>query len=95
MKRIITPAGKSVLEELDLDPAFIAKAKLAIRITISIAEMGLTQRQAAARMPMPSLNAMFPELLASADRDGTGTDARPSNISRLTNRNRSGSRFAC
>ena len=38
---IITPAGTSVLDELDLDPAFIAKAKLAIGITISIAEMGL------------------------------------------------------
>ena len=48
----VTPAGKSVLEELDLDPAFIAKAELAIRIAKSIAEMGLTQRQAAARMPI-------------------------------------------
>lgn len=52
IERTITPAGTSVLDELDLDPAFIAKAKLAIRITISIAEMGLTQRQAAALMPI-------------------------------------------
>ncbi len=48
----VTPAGKSVLEELDLDPIFIAKAELAIRIHKSIAEMGLTQRQAAALMPI-------------------------------------------
>ena len=32
MKRTVTPAGTSVLDEIDLDPAFIAKAKLAIRI---------------------------------------------------------------
>ena len=48
----VTPAGTSVLHELNLDPAFIAKAQIAIRITISIAEMGLTQREAAARMPI-------------------------------------------
>jgi predicted XRE-type DNA-binding protein len=48
----VTPAGRSVLDELDLDPAFVVKAKLAIRIQKSIAEMGLTQREAAARMPI-------------------------------------------
>ena len=48
----ITPAGKNVLEELNLDPAFIAKAELAIRIHKSIVEMGLTQREAAALMPV-------------------------------------------
>ena len=52
MDNHVTPAGKSVLEELDLDPIFIAKAELAIRIHNSIAEMGLTQREAAARMPI-------------------------------------------
>ena len=52
MDNHVTPAGKSVLEELDLDPIFIAKAELAIRIHKSITEMGLTQREAAARMPI-------------------------------------------
>lgn len=46
----VTPAGKSVLEELRLDPGFVVKAKLAIRIQKSIAEMGLKQRETAARM---------------------------------------------
>lgn len=46
----ITPAGTSVLDDLPLDPAFVVKAKLAIRIQKSIAEMDLTQREAAARM---------------------------------------------
>ena len=48
----VTPAGKSVLDELGLDAAHVVKAKLAIRIQKSIAEMGLTQRQAAALMPI-------------------------------------------
>lgn len=52
MEGHVTPAGKSVLDELGLDPGFIVKARLAIRIQRSIAEMGLTQRQAAARMPI-------------------------------------------
>jgi len=47
-----TPAGKSVLDELGLDPAFVVKAKLAVRVQRTIAELGLTQRQAAARMPI-------------------------------------------
>ncbi|HYG48753.1 MAG TPA: helix-turn-helix transcriptional regulator [Allosphingosinicella sp.] len=46
----VTPAGRSVLDELRLDPVFVVKAKLAIRIQKSIAEMELTQREAAARM---------------------------------------------
>jgi predicted XRE-type DNA-binding protein len=46
----VTPARKSVLDELRLEPAFVVKAKLAIRIQKSIAEMELTQREAAARM---------------------------------------------
>jgi predicted XRE-type DNA-binding protein len=46
----ITPAGGSVLDGLRLAPAFVVKAKLAIRIQKSIAEMDLTQRDAAARM---------------------------------------------
>ena len=48
----LTPAGKSVLDELDLDPLFIAKAALAIQIQRTIKELGLTQRQAAALMPI-------------------------------------------
>jgi predicted XRE-type DNA-binding protein len=48
----VTPAGKSVLDGLNLDPGYVVKAKLAIRIQKSIAEMGLTQREAAARMPV-------------------------------------------
>lgn len=47
-----TPAGKSVLDELGLDPIFIAKSKLAIRIIKSVKELGLTQREAAKRMPI-------------------------------------------
>jgi len=46
----VTAAGKSVLDDLQLDPAFVVEAKLAIRIQKSIAEMDLTQREAAARM---------------------------------------------
>ena len=47
-----TPAGVSVLDDLGLDAAWIVKAKLAQRIQRSIADMGLTQREAAARMPV-------------------------------------------
>lgn len=50
MDNHVTTAGRSVLDELRLDPVFVAKAKLAIRIQKSIAEMDLTQREAAARM---------------------------------------------
>jgi predicted XRE-type DNA-binding protein len=52
MQGHITLAGKSVLDELGLDTGYVVKAKLAIRIQKSIAEMGLTQREAAARMPI-------------------------------------------
>jgi predicted XRE-type DNA-binding protein len=52
MEGHVTPAGKSVLDELGLDEGFLAKAALAIRIQKSIKELGLTQRQAAARMPI-------------------------------------------
>lgn len=48
----LVAARESVLEELGLDPGYAVKAKLAIRIQKSIAEMGLTQRKAAARMPI-------------------------------------------
>jgi predicted XRE-type DNA-binding protein len=48
----VTPAGRSVLDELDLDPAFVAKAKLSIRILKTIKELGLSQREAAKRMPI-------------------------------------------
>ena len=52
MQAHVTPAGKSVLDELGLDASYVVKAKLAVRIQKSIAEMGLTQREAAARMPI-------------------------------------------
>jgi predicted XRE-type DNA-binding protein len=45
-----TPAGVSVLDDLGLDPAFVVKAKLAIRIHLTINELGLNQRDAARRM---------------------------------------------
>lgn len=48
----ITPAGRSVLDELGLGPGYAVKGKLALRIQKSIAEMGLTQREAAAIMPI-------------------------------------------
>lgn len=47
-----TPAGKSVLDDLKLDSGDVVKAKLAIRIQRSVQEMGLTQRQAAGRLPI-------------------------------------------
>lgn len=52
MEGHVTPGGKSVLDDLGLDEAYIIKAKLALRIQKTIAEMGLTQREAAARMPI-------------------------------------------
>ncbi len=45
-----TPAGVSVLDDLGLDSAFVVKAKLAIRIHLTIKELGLNQRAAAKRM---------------------------------------------
>ena len=48
----LTPAGKSVLDELGLDAGYIVKAKLAQRIQRTVAELGLTQREAAERMPI-------------------------------------------
>ena len=52
MDHYVTAAGQSVLDQLDLDPGYVVKAKLALRISRSIAEMGLSQREAAARMPI-------------------------------------------
>ena len=48
----VTIAGQSVLDQLGLDQGYVVKAKLALRITQSISEMGLSQREAAARMPI-------------------------------------------
>ncbi len=48
----VTKAGRSVLDEIGLDPAYIVKAKLAQRIARSIAEMGLSQRDAATMLPI-------------------------------------------
>ncbi len=52
MDRQVTPAGTNVLDELELDPVYLVKAKLALRIRKSIMELGLSQREAAARMPV-------------------------------------------
>ena len=52
MEQHLSPAGRSVLDELDLDTGYVVKAKLALRISRSISEMGLSQRDAAARMPI-------------------------------------------
>jgi len=48
----LTPAATSVLDELGLDPSYVVKARLAMRIQKTIAELGLGQREAAARMPI-------------------------------------------
>jgi predicted XRE-type DNA-binding protein len=55
-----TPAGTSVLDDLGLDPAFIVKAKLAIRIQMTVQDLGLNQRDAARRMGIsqPKLSAL-------------------------------------
>jgi predicted XRE-type DNA-binding protein len=45
-----TPAGTSVLDDLGLDHSFVVKAKLAMRIQKTVAELGLNQREAARRM---------------------------------------------
>jgi predicted XRE-type DNA-binding protein len=52
MEGHVTRAGTSILDELELDPGYVVKAKLALRIQKSIAEMDLTQREAAACMPI-------------------------------------------
>ena len=52
MQRHKTAGGRSVLDELGLDSAYVVKAKLAQRIQRTIADLGLTQREAAARMPI-------------------------------------------
>ena len=52
MEQHVTEAGRSVLDELGIDPSYVVKAKLALRIQRSIVEMGLSQREAAARMPI-------------------------------------------
>jgi predicted XRE-type DNA-binding protein len=55
-----TPAGISVLDDLGLDPAFIVKAKLAMRIQLTVKELGLNQRDAARQMGIsqPKLSAL-------------------------------------
>ena len=52
MQAHVTPTGRSVLDELGLDAAYVVKAKLALRIQKSVAEMGLTQREAVKLMPI-------------------------------------------
>lgn len=55
-----TPAGTSVLDDLGLGSAFVVKAKLAIRIQLTVKELGLNQRDAARRMGIsqPKLSAL-------------------------------------
>lgn len=55
-----TPAGTSVLDDLGLDPAYVVKSKLAIRIQKTVKELGLNQRDAARRMGIsqPKLSAL-------------------------------------
>ncbi|MFL6856316.1 MAG: XRE family transcriptional regulator [Allosphingosinicella sp.] len=62
----VTAAGKSVLEELYLDPADVVKGKLALRIHKTIMELGLTQRDAAERVPItqPKLSLLMRGKLA-------------------------------
>ena len=57
-----TPGGKTVLDALGLEAGYIVKAKLALRIQKPVSELGLTQRQAAARMPItqPKLSQLVP-----------------------------------
>jgi predicted XRE-type DNA-binding protein len=52
MSEHVTNAGRSVLDELGLDQGYLVKAKLAQRIARSISEMGLSQRDAAAILPI-------------------------------------------
>ena len=52
MERHLTPAGRSVLDDLALDDGYVVKAKLAVRLKRTIAEMGLSQREAASRLPI-------------------------------------------
>jgi predicted XRE-type DNA-binding protein len=55
-----TPAGTSVLDDLGRDPAWIVKAKLALRIHLTVQELGLNQRDAARQMGIsqPKLSAL-------------------------------------
>ena len=46
----ITPAGTSVLDELGLESGYVVKAKLAIRIQMTVSDLGLNQRDAADKM---------------------------------------------
>ena len=46
----ITPAGTSVLDDLGLDRSFAVKSRLAVRIAKTVEELGVSQREAAARM---------------------------------------------
>lgn len=52
MERHVTPSSRSVLDDLHLDEGYVVKAKLAMRLKRTISEMGLTQRQAAGRLPI-------------------------------------------
>ena len=45
-----TPAGTSVLDDLGLDRGYVVKAKLALRIQMTVQELGINQRDAARLM---------------------------------------------
>lgn len=66
MQEHITPAGRSVLDDLHLDPTYVVKAKLALRIQMTIAELGLSHSDAAKRLAVPSARL---SLLARGDLD--------------------------
>jgi predicted XRE-type DNA-binding protein len=55
-----TPAGTNVLDDLGLDRGFIVKAKLALRIQLTVQELSLNQRDAARQMGIsqPKLSAL-------------------------------------
>jgi predicted XRE-type DNA-binding protein len=67
----VTQRGSSVLDELGLDPGHVVKAKLALRIHKTIVELGLTQRDAAARMPItqPKLSLLMRGKLADISQE--------------------------
>ena len=46
----VTPAGISVLDDLGKDRKFAVKSRLAVRIAKTVQELGINQREAAARV---------------------------------------------
>jgi len=46
----VTPAGTNVLDDLKVDRGFAIKSRLTVRIAKTVEELGVSQREAAARM---------------------------------------------